>query len=51
LVVEEGKTELFNLAADPGEAINLAGQQAALVEDLRGELAAWERDVGPRRKL
>jgi len=51
LVASAARTELFNLAADAGEMIDLAAQQPALVAELRGALAAWERDVGPQKQL
>lgn len=51
LVATGAQTELFNLAADPGETLDLTASQPALVDALRGELAAWERDVGSRKKL
>jgi arylsulfatase A-like enzyme len=39
---------LYDLAADPGETTNLAGEpgQAAVLADLRGRLARWMRDTG-----
>lgn len=51
LVASANRMELFNLAADAGETISLAARQPALVEELRGALAAWERDVGPQKQL
>lgn len=42
LVNDDGSgTELYNLAADPSEQIDVAGQNAKLVNDLRPKLLAW----------
>lgn len=37
---------LFDLAADPGEAHDLAGEQPALANELRAKLRAWRQAVG-----
>jgi len=38
---EEGTSELYDLAADPGERTNLQPQQPQLVRELAGLLEAW----------
>lgn len=46
LMMEDGtQPQLYNLATDPGESHNLAGEQPALIERLRGELLAWRKSV------
>lgn len=45
LVTRQARAELFNLTDDIGERDNRAAAQPALVRELQGELAAWERDV------
>ena len=47
LVLGTKGEELFNLADDIGEQHNLATTRPEHVRELRGELAAWERDVAP----
>ncbi len=42
-----GKTELFDLAADPGETTNLADQHPDIVKDLEGRLLAYAREAKP----
>ena len=37
--------ELFNLASDPGEQINLAGQKPEMVQDLYKKLFSWEMQM------
>jgi arylsulfatase A-like enzyme len=44
--IEDGRCELFNLAADPGEAEDLSAREPARVAALRGKLEAWRRSVG-----
>ncbi|MDZ4851529.1 MAG: arylsulfatase [Pirellulaceae bacterium] len=39
--------ELFNLADDPGEKKNLAGEQAAKVQELRAKLDAFAKEAVP----
>jgi arylsulfatase A-like enzyme len=46
---EDGRCELFNLAADPSEASDEAARQPARVAELRGKLEKWRRDVGAQR--
>ena len=48
--VPERKTELYDLASDPGERRNLAGHGLAIEEQLRASLARYRR-VGPGRRL
>jgi arylsulfatase A-like enzyme len=43
---EDGRCELFDLAHDPGEAVDLAAKEPARVADLRGRLEKWRREVG-----
>jgi hypothetical protein len=43
---EETKIELFDLASDPGERRNLAGDRPARAAELAARLAAWRRQVG-----
>jgi arylsulfatase A-like enzyme len=44
--LEDGRAELFDLAADPGEQIDLAAEQPERVAKLRAELHDWQREVG-----
>jgi arylsulfatase A-like enzyme len=44
LVTTEGES-LFDLARDPGETSNQASERGDLLAELRGEYAAWEREV------
>ncbi|MGD9645195.1 MAG: sulfatase [Pirellulales bacterium] len=39
--LKEGRTELYDLAADPGELHDLAESRADKVSELRGELLRW----------
>ncbi len=39
-----GKTELFDLAADPGETANVAEQNPEIVRDLEARLLAYARE-------
>jgi arylsulfatase A-like enzyme len=43
---EDGRVELYNLAADPGERADLAAKEPERAARLRGELAAWRRSAG-----
>lgn len=45
LLVDPRGTELFDLATDPGERNNLAGEQPARVRAMLTTLAAWETKV------
>ena len=49
LVVRGAAAELFNLDDDIGERQNLAAVRPELVQELRGELVNWERDVAMKR--
>ncbi|MCE9631454.1 MAG: sulfatase-like hydrolase/transferase [Planctomycetia bacterium] len=42
---EDGRTELFDLAADEGERKDLAGERPERVAELLERLAAWRRDT------
>ncbi len=42
-----GKTELFDLAADPGETSNVAEQNPEIVRDLEARLLAYAREQKP----
>ena len=41
---------LYNLTTDSAESRDLAAEQPARLAELQSALAAWERDVGPRRR-
>lgn len=43
---EDGRVELFDLAADPGEARDLAAERPDVAATMQRELAAWRRVVG-----
>ena len=43
---DEGKVELFNLARDPGEQRDLAGERKGQVANLRKKLQAWRKETG-----
>lgn len=43
---EDGSAELYDLSKDIGEEKNVAGENAAVVEDLRKKLHAWQKSVG-----
>jgi arylsulfatase A len=45
LLIDGDDLLLFDLRADPGERRDLAAQRPDLVRQLRGLLAAWEKDV------
>lgn len=40
------EVELYNLAADPGERHNLAAEKPELVKQIRGQLRAWQEELG-----
>jgi hypothetical protein len=42
---EDGRCELFDLAADASEATDLSAKQPAKVAELRGKLEAWRREM------
>jgi arylsulfatase A-like enzyme len=43
---EDRKVELFDLASDPGERRDLAGDRPARAAELAARLAAWRKQVG-----
>ena len=43
---EDGSLELFDLAVDPGESIDLFTAQPAVAEELRTRLADWRDSIG-----
>ncbi len=43
---EDGRTELFNLARDPGEKSDIAGEQSARVATMKAQLADWRLSIG-----
>jgi arylsulfatase A-like enzyme len=45
---EDGRVELFDLAADPGEHRDLAGDRPERARELQARLAAWRQQVGAR---
>jgi arylsulfatase A-like enzyme len=45
---EDGRRELYDLAADPGEHRNLAAERPDLVKRLADDLAAWRKAVGAK---
>lgn len=45
---EDGRTELYNLAADPGEERDLASFEPARAAELRTRLARWRAEVGAK---
>lgn len=50
---EDGRLELYNLARDEGEKVNLANKQPDVVRDLHGRLDAWRQRLHapmPRRR-
>jgi arylsulfatase A-like enzyme len=42
---EDGRLELYNLAADSAESVNLAAEQPEVVADLHGRMRAWRERV------
>lgn len=45
---EDSRTELFNLAQDLGEQHDLSAKETQRVQQLRAELAAWQKQVGAK---
>jgi arylsulfatase A-like enzyme len=45
---EDGRRELYDLEADPGEQTDLAAGQPQRVQALAQKLAAWRREVNAR---
>jgi arylsulfatase A-like enzyme len=45
---EDNRTELFDLARDPGETTNLAGTSPRVAAQLQRQLERWQRTVGAR---
>ena len=45
---EDGRLELYDLAADAGEAHNLAEEDPATARELHGRLVEWRETVGAR---
>ena len=43
---EDGKVELFDLASDPGERRDLAGERPERAAELKAQLVAWRKRVG-----
>lgn len=43
---EDDRVELYNLEQDPGEQLNVAEQNSAIVEDLKTRLQSWRQQVG-----
>ena len=43
--LEDNKLELYNLAEDPGEKNDLAGQNAAKVDEMLQKLSAWRKNL------
>jgi arylsulfatase A-like enzyme len=43
---EDGRLELYNLAADPTESRNLAASDPARANEMRGQLRSWRERVG-----
>ncbi len=46
--LEDGRVELFDVRADPGERNDQAAREGERVERLRRELRAWQKDVGAK---
>ena len=42
---EDGRLELYNLAADSAESVNLAAEEPEVVADLHGRMRAWRERV------
>ncbi|MHB8863578.1 MAG: sulfatase [Pirellulaceae bacterium] len=45
---EDSRQELYNLATDPGEQRDLAGQESQRTRDMAARLQTWLADVGAR---
>jgi arylsulfatase A-like enzyme len=45
---EDGRVELFDLATDPGEHRDLAGERPERTRELQARLAAWRQQVGAK---
>jgi arylsulfatase A-like enzyme len=43
---ETGHVELYHLASDPGESLNLAASEPGRVREMRSNLAAWRERMG-----
>lgn len=43
---EDGALELYDLAADPGESVNLVHTEPAVARELRDRLAGWRDSIG-----
>ncbi len=43
---EDDSAEIFDLAADPGEATDVSAKQPVRVKALRAKLAGWRKEVG-----
>lgn len=43
---EDGRVELYDLMADPGEVLDLSSERPEVVARLRKQLGAWLREVG-----
>ncbi len=50
LLVDEGRSRLFDLRADPGEHQDLAAEHPDLVRTLELALENWEREIAPRNQ-
>ena len=46
--IEDGRVELYDLAADPGEAVDLAKRYPKKAAALTRKLHAWRKEVGAR---
>jgi arylsulfatase A-like enzyme len=49
LMLEKKQRLLFDLAADPGETLDLAAKQPAVVKDLESQYLKWEESLPPVR--
>ena len=45
---EDGRRELFNLRADPGESVDQSGREPARADELCRRLEQWRREVGAK---
>ena len=43
---EDGRIEVYNLTADPGESKNLATEEPELTMELLAMLRSWRKEVG-----